>query len=266
MRISVGRVLLAALLVPALIGMLAGPAFGIVYGEPDNGAHPFVGSMLYDSGGDGTLDQRCSGTLISPTVFLTAAHCVVGLDPEDVAVTFDDVITDDPTVYYGAAIAHPEYGSGGQSDAHDIAVIIFEKPIGGITPATLPTAGLLDDLKASHDLNTQYYTAVGYGTVRETRTGGFDSILDNTERRQATQTANSLTSAWFTLSMNEATGDGGTCYGDSGGPHLLGTGTDATTVVSITVTGDAVCKATDKTYRLDTAVAREFLSEFVTLP
>ena len=61
--------------------------------------------------------------------------------------------------------------------------------------------------------------------------------------------------------MNVATGNGGTCYGDSGGPHFVGD-----TVVSITVTGDSMCKATDKTYRVDTPWAQEFLSQFVTIP
>jgi hypothetical protein len=75
----------------------------------------------------------------------------------------------------------------------------------------------------------------------------------------------SLTDAWFTLSMNEATGNGGTCFGDSGGPHFLG-GETSNLVVSLTVSGDAVCKATDKTYRVDTEPAREFLSQFVDLP
>jgi secreted trypsin-like serine protease len=67
--------------------------------------------------------------------------------------------------------------------------------------------------------------------------------------------------------MNQATGDGGTCYGDSGGPHFLGAGsTETDVVVSITVTGDTVCKATHKTYRVDTASARDFLDDFVDLP
>lgn len=60
--------------------------------------------------------------------------------------------------------------------------------------------------------------------------------------------------------MNLATGNGGTCYGDSGGPHFLGD-----VVVSVTVTGDVPCKATDKTYRVDTPWARDFLDAFVTL-
>ena len=103
--------------------------------------------------------------------------------------------------------------------------------------------------------------AVGYGTVRETRKTGPQGILDITERRYAEQSLLSLTRAWLTLAMNEATGDGGTCFGDSGGPHFLG-GLDSNLIVSITVTGDAVCKATDKTYRVDTPGARAFLAGF----
>jgi hypothetical protein len=63
--------------------------------------------------------------------------------------------------------------------------------------------------------------------------------------------------------MNPSTGSGGTCYGDSGGPHFLG---DTDMVVSLTVTGDAWCRATDVTYRLDTDSARSYLSQFVDLP
>ena len=65
--------------------------------------------------------------------------------------------------------------------------------------------------------------------------------------------------------MNPSTGSGGTCFGDSGGPHFLG-GATSNLLVSITVIGDAMCRATDKTYRLDTASARAFLDDFVTLP
>ena len=61
--------------------------------------------------------------------------------------------------------------------------------------------------------------------------------------------------------MNQATGNAGTCYGDSGGPHFLGD-----TVVAVTVTGDRWCKSTDKSYRVDTPWARDFLADFVSLP
>jgi hypothetical protein len=125
--------------------------------------------------------------------------------------------------------------------------------------------GLLDQLKSQHALNTQTFTAVGYGTVREDKTGGPHAFFFDGIRRYALQSYLSLQPAWLLLSMNPSTGSGGTCYGDSGGPHFLG-GVESNLIVSITVTGDAMCRATDKTYRLDTPSAREFLDDFVTLP
>ena len=69
----------------------------------------------------------------------------------------------------------------------------------------------------------------------------------------------------FSLLLSNNASTGGTCFGDSGGPHFLG-GTASNLQVSLTVTGDSACRATDKTYRLDTPSAREFLGPFVTLP
>jgi hypothetical protein len=143
-------------------------------------------------------------------------------------------------------------------------VLLAQAPV-GITPAELPTAGLLDQLKAGHQLRAQTFTAVGYGTVREDKTGGPHAFFFDVIRRYALQSALNLEKAWLLLSMNPSTGNGGTCYGDSGGPHFLG-GVTSNLVVSITITGDAWCRASDKTYRLDTASARDFLDDFVTLP
>lgn len=250
------------------------PAAAIVYGVPDEGRHPAVGSLVYDFDGDGVLDQACSGTLISQTVFLTASHCTAFLDAQGVgegeaAVTFDDEVGPGMTLHYGTAHTHPDYGysgAGGFSEPHDIAVIVFDDPV-GIQPAQLPEAGLLDDLDAAHQLRSTEFTTVGYGAVRETRKGGPAGILGNAERRFAVQTPASLTSTWLTLSVNQATGDGGTCSGDSGGPHFLGAGATETDVVaSITVFGDTLCKAIDVTYRVDTPAARDFLAGFVDLP
>jgi hypothetical protein len=63
--------------------------------------------------------------------------------------------------------------------------------------------------------------------------------------------------------MNPATGNGGTCYGDSGGPNFLG---DTDVIAAITITGDSVCRSTNVVYRLDTESARAFLRQYVTLP
>lgn len=267
------------LLVLALFIVLLGgttPAFAITYGEPDGNGHPFVGSMVLRIPDQG-LFQWCSGTLISEDVFLTASHCTFGVDELltanpgwEMLVTFDPVISENGTFFTGTLFTNPNYnnfsGQYGISDPGDIAVIVLDEAP-GITPASLPTAGLLDELKSSHILKDTLFTAVGYGSIRETKRNGFEGILDNLDRNRVEQSFLSLTDAWLTLSMNISTGDGGTCYGDSGGPHFIHLdGVETDMVASITVTGDATCKATDKTYRVDTEPAREFLSGFVALP
>jgi hypothetical protein len=79
----------------------------------------------------------------------------------------------------------------------------------------------------------------------------------------ATGTLNSTNKTLLRISMNPSLGNGGTCYGDSGGPNFLGT-TDI--VAAITITGDAICRSTNVDYRMDTASARAFLAGFVALP
>ena len=256
----------------ALLFASSTPAQAIVYGETDGNDHPFVGSMVVQL--NNVLYQWCSGTLISEDVFLTASHCTEPLDdffvryPDaELLVTFDPTISDTSTFYTGDWYTNPAYYTGrGYDDPGDVAVIVLDQAP-PITPASLPALGLLDDLKAQHLLGDTLFTTVGYGTVRTTNRTGFQAILDNMDRNRANQEFLSLTNAWITLSMNMATGNGGTCYGDSGGPHFIHlNGSETDTVVAVTVTGDAPCKATDKDYRVDTEAARDFLSEFVDLP
>ena len=260
------RRLIGLLASATLLLALTTPAAAISYGHVDeNNTYDNVGALIGED--EDGLWVFCSGTLISPTVFLTAAHCVE--DGATMWVSFDLTIPENAdgtvnvrklkTFYEGTASAHPDYACCGSNDTFDIAVIVFPKPIRGIQPAELPELGLLSDM-TSQELQSKTFVAAGYGTVRETKKKAHQSLFWDPTRRYAEQTANSLSGAWFTLSMNQATGDGGTCYGDSGGPHFLGD-----VVVSITVTGDVFCKATDKTYRLDTQAAQDFLRLFVDL-
>jgi hypothetical protein len=135
---------------------------------------------------------------------------------------------------------------------------VLDKAVKGITPSLLPTAGSLSNLSAS-----QTFTSVGYGAYEVTNQPGGHRYLYNDVRMVATGTLNSTNAAWLRISMNPSTGNGGTCYGDSGGPNFLGT-TDI--VAAITITGDAVCRSTNVDYRLDTQSARAFLGQYVTLP
>ena len=257
-RLIITVVLLAGMLIAAQ------PVSAITFGQLDGDEHPNVGAVVIQV--EGQQYAICSGTLIAPDVFLTAAHCVE--DDEELWVSFDSTFDQQSDLIAGTADAHDLFGSGGANNTYDIAVILLEEEIEGVTPAELPTAGLLDELHAQHVLRERTFTAVGYGTVRDDKTGGPHALQgrpDETARRYALQSAWSLQKSWLLLSMQPATGDGGTCYGDSGGPHFLG-GVDSNLVVSITVTGDRFCRATDKTYRLDTAWARDFLDEYVELP
>ena len=69
------------------------------------------------------------------------------------------------------------------------------------------------------------------------------------------------------LSQNPATGNGGTCYGDSGGPNFLGAGASETNILAATtITGDTACRSTNVDFRLDTPSARAFLGQYVALP
>jgi hypothetical protein len=86
-------------------------------------------------------------------------------------------------------------------------------------------------------------------------------------REFAVGSYSALNRGYLRISQNPSTGNAGTCYGDSGGPNFLGAGANETDVIAaITITGDAWCRSTNVTYRLDTASARTFLSAYVTLP
>ena len=187
------------------------------------------------------------------------------LDPDDVYVTFDSEVTGTPVTFnVASASIDPNYNHTA-SDPHDLAVLILDGEVTGITPAELPPPGLLDEIKASGSLKDQKFVAVGYGTVREDKTGAPPVVSLDGIRRYTTGTFSALTQSWLKISANPAKDDGGTCWGDSGGPHfLILNGKEI--LVSITSAGDAACRAMGETYRLDTESARSFLGGFVTLP
>jgi secreted trypsin-like serine protease len=239
----------------ALLATLAtaGPAAAITDGTPDGQGHPNVGGLVAaEAYSDGTW-VYCTGTLISQTVFLTAAHCAEG---DRVRVSFSTAYQDGDKVYAGTFHGDPAYNQT-QSDPHDIAVVVLDHAV-KITPAKLPAADSLSNLSSN-----QTFTSVGYGAYEVTNQPGGHAYLYDDVRNVAVGTLNSINANWLRISMNPSTGNGGTCYGDSGGPNFLGS---SDVIAATTITGDAVCRSTNVDYRLDTASARDFLRQYVPLP
>ncbi|MGW7055233.1 trypsin-like serine protease [Streptomyces sp. NPDC054887] len=231
------------------------------------------------------VDWVCSGTMIDADTFLTAAHCTtdwpdnvrfyVSLD-QDVQAGLDKAAAEHPSdpaavaravAVPGAAHNHPAY-PGPASDTHDISVV--ELPAAQVkarwtfSPATLPKAGALDAL-GPQGLDDTDFTVAGYGTREAERGPGGHTHPGGGVRMKAPVTYNALNDAWLRLSMTAPQGNGGACYGDSGGPNFATLG-GKRTLVATTITGDTPCYATNVTYRLDTAGARAFLAPFTKLP
>lgn len=263
---------LRSLLLSGLLALsfTASEAHAITNGTPDGSAHPYVGGLVAEGWlRPGQKDVLCSGTLISPTVYLTAAHCTSYLEElgiTQVWVTFDEQFSSTAKLHSGRYYTNPAY-PGNEHDSQDIAVVVLDQPVKGITPARLPSAALFDAMKAAGTLASQSFTNVGYGGQERVIDAGGPVIYYLDSRENSVSTFSALNDTYLRLSQNAATGDSGTSYGDSGGPQFLGSGSSETNlVVSITITGDTQCVSTNVDYRLDTPSARNFLARFVTLP
>ncbi|OEJ42274.1 hypothetical protein AR457_25905 [Streptomyces agglomeratus] len=231
------------------------------------------------------VDWVCSGTMVDADTFLTAAHCTTdwpdnvkfyvsldqdvqaGLDKAAAEHPFDPAAVARAVAIPGTAHNHPAY-PGPASDNHDISVV--ELPAAQVkarwtfSPATLPKAGALDAL-GPQGLNDTDFTVAGYGTREAERGPGGHTHPGGGVRMKAPVTYNALNDAWLRLSMTAPQGNGGACYGDSGGPNFATIG-GRRTLVATTITGDTPCYATNVTYRLDTPGARAFLAPFTKLP
>jgi hypothetical protein len=260
-RVVLGLVIGVGLFVPAA------PAGAIVGGQIDGSAHPYVGAVDVHPTG---RTVAASGVLISPTVFLTAGHVTAFFDQAGVTrarVTFDPVVGGSSTWYSGTVHTDPAYDPNHTSDPSDLGVIVFDAPIPNITPASLPSAGMLDRL-GPQGLSGQTFTLVGYGVSRVTggSNGGGRPQPDKTSggtRKDALQSFQSLDPAWLRLGDHQ---DGQPCLGDSGAPSLLG---NSSLVAGILINEFGQCdvaSAPQWDMRLDTANHRAFLGQYVALP
>jgi hypothetical protein len=83
-------------------------------------------------------------------------------------------------------------------------------------------------------------------------------------RMEAPVSFDGLNASWVRLAQTAPQGNGGACYGDSGGPNYV-TIDGALVLAATTITGDTPCYATNVSFRTDTPTARTFLAPYVAL-
>ncbi|HEV8230280.1 MAG TPA: trypsin-like serine protease [Candidatus Limnocylindria bacterium] len=272
---------LAALMLASAI-----PVAAITYGEADNGRHPYVGLVVfYDA--SNTPQWRCSGTLLSSTVLLTAGHCTGGPDEGIVAaqVWFSDFepfgtwsgsgpcgsATGYPCAggVRGTPHTHPQFAFT-LPNTHDVGIVTLESGVRSKTYGKLPALGFLDDLATRRGQQDITLTAVGFG-LKEIKPAFNSDRTRWLASQQIKDLRSALTDGYNIGTTNDpgngtsdgTTESGGTCFGDSGGPVFYG---DATSnlVVGITSFGlNSNCKGGDYAYRTDINDAQSFIRQFV---
>lgn len=269
------RVLLAIV----LLLMTVATASAITFGEPDGDGHPYVG-ILYFEQASGLW--RCTGTLISPTVLLTAGHCTeefgvpnsnswVSFEPE---ITFEgiDINNDEEFIEYlnthflkGTAIPHPQYDDFSEfPNTYDVGVVILDEPVYLDEYGALPELGLLETLTKGQNRKDRQFTAVGYGLQ------GYVPAFYHSERTRYAGTVSLIEvkstyngdgqGAKFSNNPGQGNGTGGTCFGDSGGPLFHG---ESNVIGAIVSWGITPCIGVDYQFRIDTSIALDFVNQYL---
>src|SRR5262249_21858240 len=232
----------------------------IVYGFVNtNNGFSNSGAFIVKSATTGKIFPICSGTLISPNVFLTASHCTVFFENDLAPLGYTAFVSFDNPIPFGdltsiqtnlipvtQVVTNPNFNQA-QSDTGDIAVLLVPaNRTGGINPAQLPPAGLLDQLGEKNGLKSAVFTPVGYGLQNRVTGGGPPFFQDSNPvpRMYAFSGFNALNKTFLRMSQNPATGNGGACFGGFGGAEFFYYNS-ARLLLATTTTSDAVsCSST----------------------
>jgi secreted trypsin-like serine protease len=250
------------------VTVAAAPANAITNGELDGDAHPYVGLMVAKDA-DGNPLWRCSGSLLSPTVYLTAGHCT-----QAPAVSAD--IWFGPDLRDAAAIDFPAHGDGrGATFTHpdfdpaapqvrDVGVVVLDEPVSMPRYAQLPQLDQFESFTSKRGQQDLTFTAVGYGVQRmfpEAASWKIESQrLRMVAQPRLVQIDTAVTGDHSIMFSGNAN-TGGTCRGDSGGPFLVG---DSDVVGAVnSFTRNDVCAGNTGAFRMDRSWALEWVGGFL---
>ena len=245
-------------------------AGAITDGSPDGTGHPHVGLLIFDV--EGSPAWRCSGTLLSPTILLTAGHCTDGTSGG--RVWFEDDVQSNQaalgypfggstSVEFCGIATHPQF-SEGSFVLHDVGVVTLCTPVARANYGVLPAANQLDALKTKRGTQDVTFTAVGYGGQKSFPDAAsfHDSFLKI--RMVATPKLNQINTGFtgnFSLLLSNNANTGGTCFGDSGGPNFLGGSNIVAGVTSYGINGN--CAGTGGVFRMDRQNVLDFVNSFL---
>ena len=251
-----------------MLALVAGPVAAITDGELDGDSHPFVGLMVAQDI-DGNPLWRCSGTLLSDELFLTAGHCVEA-PAAHVEIWFDDDVTDATVHNYpytgdvgGTPIPHPDY----DPDAfyvRDLGVVVLDTPFASPNGqyGTLPALNSFDAWKTKRGLQKVTFTSVGYGRQKSFPTAAAWKNSALRIRMVAHPKLNQINTGLvgnYSLLLSNNANTGGTCFGDSGGPNFVG---NTNVVAGVTSFGmNSTCGGTGGVFRLDRSWSLDFLAD-----
>jgi hypothetical protein len=237
-------------------------------GALDGNGHPYVGLMsAHDAAG--TPLWRCSGTLLSSTVFLTAGHCVEAPAAHAEIWFAADVESGIPGNGYpntgdvgGTPHAHPQYDPNAFSH-YDLGVVVLDTPFETGQYGALPRLNELDKLARKRGQQDVTFTAVGYGVQQSFPDAA--SWLEQAKRIRMVAyphllQINTARTRDYSMWLSNNANTDGTCYGDSGGPNFIGLSTVIAGVTSYT--RNDTCGGVGGVYRVDRKDDLDWLATF----